>query len=301
MADTDPDRIENTIELRAPRARVWRAISTTKDFATWFGLGEPLELAGDYAPGAKVMGVWRTGGKEVREVFCTVEQVEPERLLVFRWVPYELAPGEDAAAQPTTRIEMRLEDISGGTRLTVVESGFAALPASKQYKRDANGEGWAIQVQAIAAHVLGGVTVRVGDRIARPPAQVLEATVDPRRMAQYFISRGSARMTPGAHVTWEWTDVGASCSVRVHRVDDTRVEFVWAAAGGTPSLVRLALAPDGDGTQLTATEQPFALTDDGVARALQQTQGWTHFCCCLKAYLEHGIDLRRGKRADDVA
>jgi uncharacterized protein YndB with AHSA1/START domain len=297
---SDRDRVEKTIELRAPRSRVWRAISNGKDFGAWFGLGTPLTLVGDFVPGARISGEWTTGGTCVREHFCTIEKVEPERLLAFNWVPYELSPGEDHAKHPTTHVEFRLEDIPGGTRLTVVESGFAKLPADKQYKRDENGEGWAIQVHSIAGHVLGLVPVRVEYAIDRPVAEVREAIVDPAKMAQYFISHGSGRMTAGAKLTWAWTDVGAKASVHVREVTDDRITFLWAA-GGAPTQVTITLTADGAKTKLVATEGPFERSDDAVARALQQTQGWTDFCCSLRAYLHHGVNLRANKQADRVA
>ena len=291
----DPDRIEKTIELRAPRSRVWRAISRGKEFGAWFGLGSPLELVGDFVPGAKIAGKWVVDGRETVEHFCTIERVEPERLLVFTWIPYELPPGASPEGHPTTRIEFRLDEIANGTRLTVVESGFAKLPADKQYKRDENGEGWAIQVHAIAQHVVGRIDVRVEQRIARPVADVLEAIVDPAKMRNYFISRGSARMTAGASVQWEWADVGAKLDVRVRSVDAGKVTFLWSATG-TPTQVTLALSADGDGTKIVATEIPFELSEEAAARAIGQTQGWTDFCCSLKAYLVHGINLRTGER-----
>ncbi len=301
MADTD-DRVERTVELRAPRARVWRAISNGKDFGTWFGLGDPLALEGDFVPGAKIMGVWGTGKAATRELFCTIEEIEPERLLAFRWLPYELPPGEDPAKHPTTRIEFRLEDIEIGTRLTVSESGFSKLPADKQYTRARNGRGWEIQAHSIAAFVLGGVTVRVEQRIPRPVAEVFEAIVDPAKMAQYFITRGSGRIAPGAKLEWEWSDVGAKLSVEIGQFEpDSKIGFAWSASG-MPTKVTLVVAPDGpNATKLTALEAPFALTDEGVARALEQTHGWTDFCLGLKAYLVHGINLRRGTPADHVA
>ncbi len=300
MTDT-ADHVARTIDLRAPRARVWRAISSAKEFGTWFGLGEPLHLEGDFVPGAKIIGRWQAGDREVRELFCTIEMIEPERALSFRWVPYEVPEGDDPAKHPTTRIEFRLEDIEIGTRLTVVESGFSALPADKQYKRAQNGEGWAVQLQSIAQHVLGGVTVNVDDRIARPVAEVFDAIVDPAKMTQYFISRGSARITPGASLTWEWSDVGAKLDVQVVQFEpNAKVAFVWSATG-TRTKVTLQLLADGPATKLVATEAPFPLTEDGALRAMQQTRGWTDFCCCLKAYLQHRIDLRRGKPADHVA
>ena len=301
MPKRDRDRVEKQIELRAPRSRVWRAIANPKDFGAWFGLGDALELAGDFAPGAQITGTWTVDGREVREHFCTIDTIEPERALSFRWVPYELPEGEDHAKHPTTLVEFRLDDIASGTRLTVIESGFSKLPADKQYKRDQNAEGWAVQVQSIARHVLGGVDVRVEDRIARSRAEVFEAIVDPARMAQYFISHGSARLAAHTQVEWAWSDVGAKLAIDVKQVEtDRRIMFVWHATG-TPTKVTLLLEPDGDATKLTAIETPFALTEDSVARALGQTQGWTDFCCGLKAYLVHGINLRLGKPADHVA
>ncbi len=301
MSGPDQDRVEKTIDLRAPKSRVWRAIASAREFGTWFGLGEPLHLEGDFVPGARIVGVWNVGGREVRELFCTVEQVEPERALSFRWVPYEIPEGDDPAKHPTTRIEFRLDEIDTGTRLTIIESGFAALPPDKQYKRDQNAMGWAVQVQSIAAHVLGGVTVRVEDRIPRPVADVFEAIVDPAKMAQYFISRGSARLGPGADVEWEWADVSAKQSIHVGQFTaGSTIGFAWSATG-IPTKVTIMLTPDGDGTKLVVTEAPFALTEERAALAVQQTQGWTDFCCGLKAYLVHGINLRRGTPADHVA
>ncbi len=301
MTKPDLDRIEKQIDLKAPRERVWRAIASAKEFGTWFGLGAGLELEGELVPGAKIAGIWQVDGREVREHFFTVEAIEPERLLAFRWVPYELPEGANHADHPTTRIEMRLEDIAGGTRLTVSESGFAALPADKQYKRQQNGDGWAVQVHAIAQHVLGRVTVEVEDVVARPVAAVFEAIVDPAKMAQYFISRGSARLESGKQVTWEWSDVGTTLPIEVREVvADKKVSFLWTATG-TPTVVTLALEPDGERTKITATEIPFELSEEAAARAIGQTRGWTDFCCCLKACLQHGINLRVGRPADDVA
>jgi uncharacterized protein YndB with AHSA1/START domain len=295
----DPDRVEKTLDLRAPRSRVWRAISNPREFGTWFGLGEPLELEGTFEPGGRILVRW--AGRQDLELFCTVESVEPERRLAFRWVPYEIADGDDPARHPTTLIEMQLADIDAGTRLTISESGFAALPADKQYKREQNGMGWAIQLQSIAQHVLGGITVQVVDRIAKPPAEVFDAIVDPAKMTQYFITRGSSRLTREGKVTWEWADVDAKLEVEIAQYEqDRKIGLAWSATG-YPTKVTLMVEPDGTGTKLTAAEAPFALTEDGARRAMQQTQGWTDFCCCLKAYLDHGIDLRHGRKADRVA
>lgn len=60
------------------------------------------------------------------------------------------------------------------------------------------------------------------------------------------------------------------------------------------------LEANGDKTRITASEAPFALTEEGVTRGLRQNDGWTDFSCCRKAHLQHGVNFRRGKRADHV-
>jgi uncharacterized protein YndB with AHSA1/START domain len=297
MTKDDPDRLERSIELCAPRARVWKAISNPSEFAAWFGLGEPFELVGRFEPGAAIASKERTDGGDRIEHFCTIEAVEPERRLSFLWPLDSVPEGADPARQPRTRVEFRLEEIAGGTRLTLIESGFAALPAALRGKRAQNDEGWALQLEGISQHILGRVEVKVEYGIASSRAEVFDAVVDPARMSQYFISRGSARMTEGAHVDWEWDDVDAKLRIHVvHVVPNEKIVFLWSATG-TPTKVALALSADGDKTKITAREAPFALTQEGVARALNQNQGWTDFCLCLKAYLQHGINLRAGKPA----
>jgi uncharacterized protein YndB with AHSA1/START domain len=293
----NPDRLERSIELRATPARVWKAVSNPAEFAAWFGLGEAFELVGTFEPGARISSKQRQGDRETLEHFCTIEAVEPERRLSFHW-PLDSAPADvDPASVPRTLVEFRLEATAEGTRLTVVESGFSALPPALRPRRDQNDDGWALQLEGIAQHILGRVEVKVEDRIARSAADVFEAIVNLAKMSQYFISRGSGRLTAGAHVDWEWSDVDAKLRIHVvHVVPNEKVVFLWPATG-TPTKVTLALSADGDRTKITASEAPFGLTQEGVARAMNQNQGWTDFCCCLKAYLQHGINLRLGKRA----
>lgn len=138
------------------------------------------------------------------------------------------------------------------------------------------------------------VEVNIGDRIAAPLARVHEAIVDPAQMANYFISRGSARMITGANVAWEWSDVGATLAVAVREVEPARIVFDWQASGVT-ARVTITLTADAGATKLAIVEGSWPLTADGVKRALQQTQGWTDFLCSLKAFLVHGVNLRTGR------
>ena len=144
------DRIEKKIVLGAPRSRVWRAIANVEEFNTWFG----VKLEGKFAPGARVTGKITTPGYDHLTMDVTVEKVEPERLFSLRWHPYAIDPKVDYSGEPTTLVEFRLEDVAGGTQLTVVESGFDKIPADRRAEAlRMNEGGWAEQLKNIERHV----------------------------------------------------------------------------------------------------------------------------------------------------
>ena len=150
MSTTTTDRIEKRIVLRAPRARVWRAISNAQEFGEWFG----VKLAGAFAPGARVPGKITHKGYEKAPFEITVERMEPERLFSFRWHPYAIEPDMDYSAEPTTLIEFTLEEVPGGTQLTVVESGFDRIPLERRAMAfEMNEKGWAGQMKAIEGYL----------------------------------------------------------------------------------------------------------------------------------------------------
>jgi uncharacterized protein YndB with AHSA1/START domain len=146
------DRIEKSIFLRAPRSRVWRAITNAEEFGAWFG----VKLEGAFAPGARVSGRITTPGYEHLIMDIAIERVDPERLFSYRWHPYAIEPGVDYSGEPTTLVEFRLEDAPGGTRLTVIESGFDRIPVSRRAEAfRMNDQGWAEQLKNIERHVAG--------------------------------------------------------------------------------------------------------------------------------------------------
>lgn len=145
------DRIEKNIVLRAPRSRVWRALADADEFGTWFGV--KLE-ARKFAPGARVQGQITVPGYEHVIMDITVEQVDPERLFSYRWHPYAVEPGVDYSSEPTTLVEFRLDEVVGGTQLTVVESGFDRIPLARRAEAfRMNSQGWAEQMKNIERHV----------------------------------------------------------------------------------------------------------------------------------------------------
>jgi len=144
------DRIEKSIFLRAPRSRVWRAIATPEEFGAWFG----ARLEGGFTPGARVAGRITTPGYEHLNMEFTIERFDPEQLLSLRWHPYAIDPAMDYSNEPTTLVEFRLEDAPGGTRLTLIESGFDRIPVSRRaeaFRMD--DRGWAGQMKNIERHV----------------------------------------------------------------------------------------------------------------------------------------------------
>jgi uncharacterized protein YndB with AHSA1/START domain len=149
--DARENRIEKKLTLRAPQARVWRAISDATEFGTWFG----MRLSGAFVAGAQVHGtITDPPGYESVDVKLLVERVEPESLLAYRWHPYAIDPKVDYSGEPTTLVEFRLATVAGGTELTVTESGFEHIPAHRRAEAlRMNDGGWAEQVERIRRHV----------------------------------------------------------------------------------------------------------------------------------------------------
>lgn len=147
------DRIEKLVTFDAPRSRVWRALTDVKQFNAWFGSA----LTGRFAPGAEVSGKLTFKNYEHVTMTLWIEAMEPERLFSFRWHPYAIEPGVDYSAEPTTLVTFTLEDAAGGTKLTIVESGFDAIPESRRAKAfSSNSAGWDGQARNIQKFLASG-------------------------------------------------------------------------------------------------------------------------------------------------
>lgn len=153
------DRIEKSVVLKAPRSRVWAAISDAQAFGTWFGmkLDSPF-VAGRTTEGAIAMTQVDPEVAKHQEPYvgmrCVlmVERVEPERLLSFRWHPE--ADGNTGPEAPTTLVTFELQDVPEGTRLTIVESGFDAIPLERRARAFKENEGgWEAQLTLIAKYL----------------------------------------------------------------------------------------------------------------------------------------------------
>ena len=155
------DRIEKKVLLRAPLKRVWRALSDSAEFGSWFG----MKFDGPFAPGACMRGAIMptTVDAEVAKAQkeyegtpfeITIEQMEPEGVFSFRWHPFAVERGVDYSAEPTTLVVFALEEVADGVMLTVTESGFDRIPLARRAKAFmANEGGWSVMVKVIEQYV----------------------------------------------------------------------------------------------------------------------------------------------------
>jgi uncharacterized protein YndB with AHSA1/START domain len=155
------DRIVKQISLRAPRSRVWRAISNSSEFGTWFG----LKFDGPFVAGQPVRGILSPTkiDAEVGQAQkpheglafeIVIDQIQPEHLFSLRWHPFAVDPAMDYSAEPMTLVTFELEETAEGTLLTVTESGFDKLPMERRAKAfTANEGGWTMMVRVIAKYV----------------------------------------------------------------------------------------------------------------------------------------------------
>lgn len=155
------DRIEKQVVLRAPRARVWRALTNADEFGTWFG----VELEAPFTAGAIVPArivptrvdpeVAKQQEAHAGTPFeIKVERIEAESLFSFRWHPYEPEGAADFFSVPTTLVEFVLEEHPDGTLLTIRESGFDSIPLDKRAQAfTSNEQGWTIQAKLIGKYL----------------------------------------------------------------------------------------------------------------------------------------------------
>jgi uncharacterized protein YndB with AHSA1/START domain len=153
--------IEKRILLHAPLDRVWRALTDSKEFGTWFG----VEFRDPFAPGASVRGIMRptSVNAEVAKMqkpyegwpfAITIEKVQPRTIFSFRWHPFAVDKGVDYSGEPTTLVVFTLEEGANGVMLRVTESGFDRIPLARRAKAfEANEQGWGKMIIVIEDYV----------------------------------------------------------------------------------------------------------------------------------------------------
>ncbi len=139
----------------------------------------------------------------------------------------------------------------------------------------------------------------VQTRINRPVADVFDAVVSSERMKKYFLDGASSDLVEGKEVTWRWDHYGEN-PVTVRKVVENELielaidsrEWDKTKSEAYEVLVIFEFEKIDDGTMLSISEQGWKTDADGLKGSHENCGGWTHMAMCLKAYIEHGIDLR---------
>jgi uncharacterized protein YndB with AHSA1/START domain len=125
-------------------------LSDSQQFSQWFG----VKMKGAFTPGERIQGQVMHKGYEHCQFEITIERMEPERHLSWRWHPNAVDPKADYSAEPTTLVVFELKDAPEGTLLTVVESGFDGVPMARRAEAyRSNDGGWAAQMKSIEKYV----------------------------------------------------------------------------------------------------------------------------------------------------
>lgn len=144
------DRIEKRVTLKAPRARVWKALTDAAEFGRWFG----VSIDGPFVPGQTARGQITIPKYQHITAEFQVERIEPESYFSYRWHPYAIDPAVDYSQEPTTLVEFRLDQEGQTTVLTIVESGFDRIPLARRAEAfKMNDAGWTGQIKNIEKHV----------------------------------------------------------------------------------------------------------------------------------------------------
>lgn len=146
---TYADAIVESIDIEAPVARVWRALTDVAEFGAWFG----AEINGPFRPGETVSAQMQSGCGTMALELTVVEMAAPRRF-VFSWHPYAVDPAVDYSGERQTTVEFLLVARDTGTHLTVRESGFNAIPSGRRMEAfSMNTKGWRFQLANIERYV----------------------------------------------------------------------------------------------------------------------------------------------------
>lgn len=140
------------------------------------------------------------------------------------------------------------------------------------------------------------LTVKAALQIQKPAHEVFEAIIDPVQMSSYFISQGSARMEEGRTVVWRFPEFDFDAPVHIAKIEkDKYISFFWDGENGRELFVEMWLEETpATSTVVRISEGKMENDEAGIRWLTGNTEGWANFLACLKAWLEYGINLRKG-------
>ena len=144
------NQIEKEIVLQASVSRVWRALTSHIEFGQWF----LVRIDGPFVVGKLSSGMSTYPGQETKPWRSTIKAMEPETYFAYSWHPYNTDETRDYSKEPENLVEFRLKAVTGGTLLTVRETGFDSIPPERRdvaYRRHEGG--WTEQMTNIQTYV----------------------------------------------------------------------------------------------------------------------------------------------------
>lgn len=138
--------------------------------------------------------------------------------------------------------------------------------------------------------------IKAALQILKPAHEVFEAIVDPAKMSNYFISKSTGRMEEGKKLMWQFPEFKMEFPIQVDKiVKDKYISYYWNDEDGEELLVEMIFTNiNSDKTLVTITEKSRNNDEAGINWLKRNTEGWANFLASLKAYLEYGINLRKG-------
>ena len=139
--------------------------------------------------------------------------------------------------------------------------------------------------------------IKANLQVLKPVNAVFEAIADPDKMKNYFISKSTGYMKEGETIIWKFPEMDAEFPVRVGKIEkDSYISYYWNDfADNTETFVEINLMTTEPGaTLISVTEKSRPDDEAGIIWLKRNTEGWANFLACLKAWLEYGINLRKG-------
>lgn len=132
-------------------------------------------------------------------------------------------------------------------------------------------------------------------QIQKPVSEVFEAIVNPSKMSKYFISKSTGHMEEGKKIIWNFPEFDVDVPIKVCKMEKDRyISYSWDI-DDQELLVEITLtSKENNSTLVSITEKSRDCDDLGIIWLKRNTAGWTNFLACLKAFLEYGINLRKG-------
>lgn len=138
--------------------------------------------------------------------------------------------------------------------------------------------------------------IKTAIQVAKPSDLVFQSIIDPNKMSNYFISWASGKIEEGKNIEWKFPEFKGSFPIHVKKIDCNKcIYFTWEGAEGFETHVEITLAEkDKKHTIVSITEKSMSNNNEGIIWLKRNTEGWANFLACMKAYLEFGINLRKG-------